>query len=101
MIVSHIPYRTLREIYLALKKYTPFDRVVPGLLRNGREEAVRDIYQKAYGAANALASGENKYFAELSAKAFQMSAGEVLAYCKDMGYLEATMKVYDGTIFLK
>ncbi|MDD7650744.1 GntR family transcriptional regulator [Cloacibacillus porcorum] len=101
MIVSHIPYRTLREIYLALKKYTPFDRVVPGLLRNGREEAVRAIYQKAYGAANALASGENKYFAELSAKAFQMSAGEVLAYCKDMGYLEATMKVYDGTIFLK
>ncbi|MCD7952778.1 MAG: hypothetical protein LUG14_07665 [Synergistaceae bacterium] len=86
---------------MALKKCTPFDRVVPGLLRNGREEAVRAIYQKAYDAANALASGENKYFARLSAEVFQMATGEVLEYCKDMGYLEATLKVYDGTIFLK
>ncbi|MCD8164350.1 MAG: GntR family transcriptional regulator [Synergistaceae bacterium] len=101
MIVYHIPYRTLREVYMALKKCTPFDRVVPGLLRNGREEAVRAIYQKAYDAANALASGENKYFARLSAEVFKMATGEVLEYCKDMGYLEATLKVYDGTIFLK
>lgn len=101
LIVSHIPYRTLYEIYSCMRDYCPFNRIVPGLLRSGKSEALRRISQKAIDAVTALSFGDRQAFVTMTAGLYHMITHEILAYCKEMGYLEATLNVYDGTIFWK
>lgn len=101
LIVTHIPYRTLRQIYLSLQKYSKFNRIVPGMLRHGKEKVVQELFQTAYEATSALADGATSGFVTLTSGLFHQLVNEMLAYCKEMDYLEATLNIYDGALLSK
>lgn len=96
-ITEHIQYKMLRSIYIVLRRNFRIGRSIPKLISKEKTSADYDNYAKCLTAVNNLRDGDIHCFAEEISELFQQIRGQIITACKDFGYWEAAMQVYDGT----
>lgn len=100
-ITGHIRYEMLRSIYEVLCRNFRIGRSIPKLI--GRKKTGQDYenYKKCMAAVEFLINGDFRCFAEQTAELFRDIRFQIIKACKEIGYWEDAMLVYDGTTLWK
>lgn len=98
LITDHIQYDALRSIYGLLARNFSIGRSIPKLVSRDKNPRNTAIYQRCIGAADLLIAGDIRRFAAETAQTIEEIRRLVIAECRRLGYWEAAMDVYDGTL---
>lgn len=98
---DHIQYETLREIYEMIRKNFGLGRRIPNLVSQKKSVEERALYRQCQAAAGALADGDTRRFAMLTAELFQNIHRMIFEECTRLGFWEAAMQVYDADAIWK
>lgn len=97
-ITEHIQYDALRTIYGILARNFSIGRSIPKLVSRDKNPQNCEIYRECMEAAEILHNGDTGLFARRTADVIAQIDRIVVAECKRLGYWEAAMRVYDGTL---
>lgn len=100
-ITEHIQYDVLRSIYGVLSRNFSVGRSIPKLVSRSKNPQNEEIYRECTRAADLLLSGDAGMFARRTAGIFERISRYVAAECRRLGYWDAAMAVYDGTLLWK
>lgn len=100
-IVDHIQYGALKSVYDIVQKHYHIGRSIPKLVSNRKTQSSCEIFRRCIEAVNALIEGDTAGFARKSSDMFQYTRLLIIAECKRLGYWEAAMQMYDGSILWK
>ena len=100
-IVDHIQYGALKSVYGIVQKHYHIGRSIPKLVSNRKTQSSCEIFRRCIEAVNALIEGDTARFARKSSDMFQYTRLLIIAECKRLGYWEAAMQMYDGSIMWK
>lgn len=95
-ITEHIQYDALRTIYEILARNFSIGRSIPQLVSPYKNSQNSNIYRKCIEAVKLLMDGDIRLFAKAAAQMYKEIQSLVIDECKQLGYWDAAMKVYDG-----
>ncbi len=101
-IVEHIQYNSLKTIYEeAIQRNYSNGKSIPNLVHKEKQQKDCEIHEECMAAAVILAEGDAQGFARKAAEVFQHIHHLVAGECRRLGYMDAAMKVYDGSLLWK
>ena len=100
-ITEHIQYEMLRTIFEILRSNFRIGRSIPKLIGSEKTQADHENYRKCLTAAEHLANGDSFRFARLAARLFQDIRLQIITACREHGYWDAAMHIYEGTALWK
>lgn len=96
-ITEHIQYDALRSIYAFLARNLSVGRSIPKLVSPDRNPSNCGIYQRCLEAADLFIHGDAGRLAAVTTELFAQVHSLVASACRQLGYWDAAMAVYDGT----
>ncbi|MDO4273818.1 MAG: GntR family transcriptional regulator [Eubacteriales bacterium] len=100
-IAEHIQFQALKDIYAVVKKDYCIGRSIPKLVNKEKSPKTTEIHRQCMEAVKVLQRGDNVLFGRKAAEMFLYTHELTVSECKRMGYWEAAMEVYDGTLLWK
>ena len=100
-IAEHIQYDALRAIYGILARNFSIGRGIPKLVSPDKNPQNSEIYRQCIEAAEILSGGDAPRFAKAAADMFAQVRDLIVTACRQLGYWDAAMRVYDGTALWK
>lgn len=100
-LTEHIRYDALRAIYKVLRENYHIGRSIPKLVNRKKTPVSAALHRQCLDAVGLLEQGETRAFARKAAEMFQTTHRLVIDECKRLGYWDAAMRVYDGTLLWK
>lgn len=100
-LTEHIQYKSLQAIYRVILNNYHIGRSIPKLIHHSKDGPNRKIYKECLEAADLLKKGDSCLFSGKAAALFQDIHRLVLEECRRLGYYEAAMAAYDGSLFWK
>lgn len=100
-IVDHIHLEALNAIYRMLLANYHIGRSIPKLIRLEKTPESCKLYGQCQSAVNHLLEGDCRLFAKETAEMFSDTRDLIIIGCKQLGYWEPAMNVYDGTALWK
>ena len=97
-ISEHIDYAALKDIYQVLARNLSIGRSIPKLVSREQNEMNLYIYQQCMDSCQMLLSGDREGFARAAAEMFGQIDSLVRQECRQLGYWEMAMQVYDGAL---
>ena len=97
-VTEQIQYDALQSIYKVLTWNLSIGRGIPRLASRDWNPTNTGIYQQCIEAADCLCGGDVGSFAQSTAAVYERVRCLIAAECRRLGYWEASMGVYDGSL---
>ena len=101
LIVKHTGDGSLNAIYILLRQNLGIGRSIPALRETEKTAEDYELYEQCVTALNQLYAGRQEDFSNGTAKAFRYIYDYVTEKCKNLGYYDSAMAVYDGSALWK
>lgn len=101
LIAGNTGIDALGAIYELLQKNFRIGRSIPGLLNTKKTAANREVHAQCLEVLDALCAANAGAFAQKAARLFERIEYMVAEGCRQLGYFEAAMEVYDGAALWK
>lgn len=95
-ITEHIQYGALQSIYGISARNFSIGRSIPKLVSRDKNPQNEEIYRECVEAASLLLGGDAGQFAKKAADLFEHIRTLIVWACRQLGYWDAAMEVYDG-----
>ena len=101
LIVKHTGDGSLNAVYTLLRQNLGIGRSIPALRETEKTAEDYELYEQCVTALNQLYAGRQEDFSNGTAKAFRYIYDYVTEKCKNLGYYDSAMAVYDGSALWK
>ena len=101
LIVKHTGDGSLNAVYTLLRQNLGIGRSIPALCKTEKTAEDYELYEQCITALNQLYAGRQEDFSNRTAKVFRYIYDYVTEKCKNLGYYDAAMAVYDGSALWK
>lgn len=100
-LIKHIPYDVLRAVYGVVRRNYRIGRSIPKLIDRKKTPEDYELFQMSLETSGFLIEGDCSGYAKSMKEVFDYTQELAVSSCKSLGYWEAAMKVYDGTMLWK
>ena len=101
LIVKHTGDGSLNAVYTLLRQNLGIGRSIPALCKTEKTAEDYELYEQCITALNQLYAGRQEDFSNRTAKVFRYIYDYVTEKCKNLGYYDSAMAVYDGSALWK
>ena len=100
-ITKHIEIDGLSTIYTLLQRNLRIGRSIPAMVHTDKTAESIRIHEECIEALDILLKGDREAFSRKSSRVFQYIYQLVTQKCKNLGYYQSAMEVYDGSALWK